>query len=55
MPPEDLPYAVVISRDGEESLRQSFRTMREAETHIRQIMPTPAPPSTLYDRESEQV
>jgi hypothetical protein len=54
MPPEDLPYAVVISRGGEERLRHSFRTMREAETHIRQIMPAPAPPSTLFDRRSEQ-
>jgi hypothetical protein len=54
MPPEELPYAVVISSDGEESLRHSFRTMREAETHIRQIMPTPAPRSTLYDRGSAQ-
>jgi hypothetical protein len=55
MPPVGLPYAVVICRDGEESLRHSFRTMREAETHIRQFMPTPAPRSTLYDRESEQI
>jgi hypothetical protein len=33
---EDLQYAVVVSRDGEESSRRSFRTMREAETEIRQ-------------------
>jgi hypothetical protein len=55
MPSEDLPYSAVMSRDGEESSRHSFRTMREAETHIRLIMPTPPPHSTLYDRESEQV
>jgi hypothetical protein len=55
IPSQDLPYAAVISRDGEESSRHSFRTMREAETHIRLIMPTPPPHSTLYDRESEQV
>ncbi len=54
MPSEDLPYAAVMSCDGEESSRHSFGTMREAEMHIRQIMPTPAPRSTLYDRESEQ-
>jgi hypothetical protein len=54
MPSEDLPYAAVMSRDGEESSRHSFRTMREAETHIRLIMPTPPPHSTLYDRDSEQ-
>jgi hypothetical protein len=55
MPSEDLPFTAVMSRDGEESSRHSFRTMREAETHIRRIMPTPAPQSTLYDRESGQV
>jgi hypothetical protein len=54
-PSEDLPFTAVMSRDGEESSRHSFRTMREAETLIRRIMPTPAPPSTLYDRESGQV
>jgi hypothetical protein len=55
MPLEDLPYTVVMSHDCEESSRHSFRTMREAETHVRRIMPTPAPPSTLYDRESGEV
>ena len=51
MPAEELPYVVVTSSDCEESSRHSFRTMREAETHIRRIMPTPPPHSTLYDRE----
>lgn len=55
IPSEDLPYAAVISCDGEESSRHSFRTMREAEAHIRLIMPTPPPHCTLYDREPEQV
>jgi hypothetical protein len=54
MPSEDLPYAVVFSRDREESSRHPFRTMREAEAHIRQILPTPDPRWTLYDRQSEQ-
>jgi hypothetical protein len=52
---EEQPYTAVVSCDGEESSRRSFRTMREAENHIRQILPTPPPHSTLYDRESEQV
>jgi hypothetical protein len=53
-PSEDLPYTVVMSRDNEESSRLSFRTMREAETHVRCVTPAPPPHSTLYDRESEQ-
>lgn len=52
MPSEDLPYVVVMSSDCEESSRHSFRTMREAETHIRHFTPAPPPHSTLYDRES---
>lgn len=51
---EDLPYTVVMSHDNEESSRHSFRTMREAETHVRCVTPAPPPRSTLYDRESEQ-
>jgi hypothetical protein len=54
-PLEDLPYAVVVSHDLEERSRRSFSTMREAEIHIRRIMPTAAPHSTLYDRKSGQV
>ena len=53
-PSDDLPYTVVMCRDNEESSRHSFRTMREAETHVRYVTPTPPPHSTLYDRESEQ-
>ena len=54
-PLEHLPYAVVVSHDQEERSRRSFATMREAEVHIRRIMPTAAPHSTLYDRGSGQV
>jgi hypothetical protein len=54
-PSEDLPYTVVMSHDSEERSRHSFLTMREAETHVRCVTPTPPPHSTLYDRESEQV
>ena len=55
VPSEDLPYTAVVSCDGEEGSRHSFRTMREAENHIRQVLPTPPPRSTLYDRESDKV
>jgi len=52
MPSEELSYAVVMDRDGVEDSRSSFGSMREAEAHVRQIMPTEAPRSTLYDRRS---
>ena len=52
MPSEARAYTVVIDRDGVEGSRLSFGTMREAEAHVRQIMPTEAPRSTLYDRKS---
>ena len=51
---EDLPYTAVVSCNGEESSRHSFRTMRGAENHIRHVLPTPPPHSTLYDREAEE-
>ena len=51
---EDLPYTVVLTGENEETSCHSFRTMREAETHVRHVMPAPAPHSTLYDRESGQ-
>ena len=54
-PSEGLPYVVVMSRDCEDCSRHSFRTMREAEAHIRRMMPTSASHSTLYDRDSGQV
>ena len=55
MPTEDLTYTVVIFHDADEHSRRSFHTMREAETYIRETMPSPAPRSTLYDREADQV
>lgn len=54
MPSEALTYTVVMDRDGVEGSRSSFGTMREAEAHVRQITPTAAPRSTLYDRESNE-
>jgi hypothetical protein len=47
-----LPYRVVVSRDGKEYSGHSFATMQEAETFIRQSLPAPAPRSTLYDRKA---
>lgn len=52
MPSDVLSYTVVTDRDGVEGARLSFGTMREAEAHVRQIMPTAAARSTLYDRKS---
>jgi hypothetical protein len=54
MPSEALTYTVVMDRDGVEGSRSSFGTMREAEAHVRQITPTAAPRSTLYDRDSNE-
>ena len=53
-PSEDLVYAVVLACDGDELSRHSFLTMQEAETYIRMITRSPAPRSTLYDREPGQ-
>ena len=52
MPSDVLSYTVVTDRDGVEGARLSFGTMREAEAHVRQIMPTATARSTLYDRKS---
>jgi hypothetical protein len=54
MPSEELTYTAVVSCDGEESSRRSFRTMQEAENHIQQKLPTPPPHATLYDREPDR-
>ena len=54
MSSEDLVYAVVLACDGDELSRHSFPTMKEAETYVRMITPSPAPRSTLYDREPGQ-
>ena len=50
-PADDLQYAVVVSRDGDDCSAHPFDTVREAEAFIRRNMPAPAPRSTLYDRE----
>jgi len=55
MTSEELPYTVVVAHDGAENSRRSFLTMRQAEAYLRLSMPTPAPRSTLYDRQSGQV
>jgi hypothetical protein len=55
IPSEALTYTVVMDRDGEESSRLSFGTMREAEAHVRQMMPNATPRSTLYDRDRGEV
>jgi hypothetical protein len=55
MPSDDAAYTVVIACGGDELSRHSFATMQEAETFIRTAMPSPAPRSTLYDRESGEI
>jgi len=55
MPLEELAYTVVIACDGDELSRHSFPTMQQAEAFGRMTVPSPSPPSTLYDRESGEV
>ena len=50
VPGAELPYTVILTRPDLD-LRQSFRTMREAEAFVRRNTPVPTPAlSTLYDR-----
>ena len=54
VPSDALTYTVVMDRAGEESSRLSFETMREAEAHVRQVMPSSSSRSTLYDRNPDE-
>ena len=54
VPGTDMPYNVVISRDGEGCSGHLFRTMREAEAFVRRNVQAPAERCTVYDRKPGQ-
>lgn len=49
----NLPYKVILSREGGDTSECGFSTIQEAEAFIRRNTPLPAARSTLFDRDAE--
>ena len=53
-PGAELPYKVMLTRDGRAETTHSFATMREAESFIRRSTPVSPARSTLRDHDEGQ-
>lgn len=48
----DMPYRVIMTREGGETSEHEFSSMQEAEAFIRRNTPLPAARSTLHDHDA---